>query len=340
MLKRLVRQLPDWRSPKALVLMYHRIAAPPVDVWDLAVTPARFAEHLQVLRSSAKVLSTAELLARVQTRTLEGHSVAITFDDGYEDNFTAARPLLERVHLPATFFVVANTLGQGQGFWWDELEHILLLSPQLPSFFSLMLGDGRTLAFDLRGEQVLSEKLLAQHGRWKALLDPPPTRRAALYYQLWQSLKPLPYPQQQAAIINIKTWAGVPEYAGLTCPPMSRAQLTDLSSNPLFTVGAHTVTHPALACHSLARQHEELQTSKTMLEQALHKPVHLLAYPYGNYNDDTLPLVGSAGFSAAFTTQAQAVTQAADPYRLGRCQVNNWTGAALRRQLRRWFAYY
>jgi peptidoglycan/xylan/chitin deacetylase (PgdA/CDA1 family) len=319
--------------------MYHRVAKAPVDVWDIAVTPARFAEHLQVLKDWIPVLSTAELLAKVKTGTLKGRSVAITFDDGYEDNYTSARPLLEQVQLPATFFVVANTLGQSRSFWWDELEHILLLTKQLPPFFSLVL-DGRTLAADLRGEQVLNDQLRVQHHKWKALLTPPPTRRATLYYQLWQALRSLPYAQQQEAMIHITSWAGTPVHAALTCPSMSLAQLTHLDSSPLFTVGAHTVTHPALACYTPAQQHSEMQMSKTMLEQALHTPVHLLAYPYGNYNEHTPSLACSTGFSAAFTTRAQAVTNAADPYQLGRCQVNNWDGAAFRRQLKRWFAYY
>ena len=46
--------------------------------------------------------------------------LAITFDDGYEDNFRYAAPILERLELPATFFVVTQWIGTETVAWWDR----------------------------------------------------------------------------------------------------------------------------------------------------------------------------------------------------------------------------
>ncbi len=47
--------------------------------------------------------------------------VAITFDDGYEDNFRVAFPLLERFSTPACIFVVTGLVGRPDALWWDRV---------------------------------------------------------------------------------------------------------------------------------------------------------------------------------------------------------------------------
>jgi peptidoglycan/xylan/chitin deacetylase (PgdA/CDA1 family) len=51
--------------------------------------------------------------------TLDRH-LAITFDDGYRDNFENAAPILERLSLPATFFIVSQWIGSDVVPWWDR----------------------------------------------------------------------------------------------------------------------------------------------------------------------------------------------------------------------------
>ena len=46
---------------------------------------------------------------------------AVTFDDGYLDNHDIAAPILQRLGVPATFYVVSNHVGSGRRFWWDLL---------------------------------------------------------------------------------------------------------------------------------------------------------------------------------------------------------------------------
>jgi peptidoglycan/xylan/chitin deacetylase (PgdA/CDA1 family) len=103
--------------PRAVVLLYHRIGEPAVDPHGQAVPPATFASHLEMLRSRYHILPLEELLDRLPRRAYPDGTVAVTFDDGYADNLTAAR-----LGVPFTVFVTVQPVLDGSPFRWDGRE--------------------------------------------------------------------------------------------------------------------------------------------------------------------------------------------------------------------------
>lgn len=327
----------QYTQPKAAVLMYHQVAEPDTDIWDLAVSPAHFEQQLRVLKRMGTVISTTELSERLHHGKLKRRSIAITFDDGYLDNYLHARPLLTQHQLPATFFIVSGNVGVAQEFWWDELADILLSAGHLPAALSLRWPDGNHLEANLQPEQHLTPELRQQHQQWRVSGQAPPTLRAALFYKLWQQLRPLRAPAQQACLQQLRAWAGRPPGVRPAYQSISLSQLHELHNNPLFTIGAHTATHPALASHPIAFQQQEVEAGRQALCQALGQQPELLAYPYGSYTNETAVLAAQLGFKAAFTTDARLVTTATEAHKLGRFQVNNWNGDEFKRRLAYWF---
>lgn len=114
------------RNGEAVVLMYHRVAAPASDLWGLSVTPAHFAEHLEVVKERFRPVALRDLVTGIHDQAVPSRSVAITFDDGYRDNLYAAKPLLELHGIPATVFVATSYIDSTRDFWWDEVEQLLL----------------------------------------------------------------------------------------------------------------------------------------------------------------------------------------------------------------------
>ena len=115
--------------------MYHRIADSQADVWDIAVSPENLEEQLKFLKKKHSVILLKDLVKQVQNKWIKKNSVAITFDDGYADNFIIAKPLLEKYELPATFFIPSINIGQQKEFWRDELEqaqHVVAPAGSVP----------------------------------------------------------------------------------------------------------------------------------------------------------------------------------------------------------------
>ena len=104
--------------PRALVLVYHRVAETRDDPYGQAVRPETFARHLELLAREHPIVPLRDLVER---RYRDG-AVAITFDDGYADNLTEALPIAAKV--PITVFVTVEPVLDGSRFWWDEIAGI------------------------------------------------------------------------------------------------------------------------------------------------------------------------------------------------------------------------
>ena len=110
------------------ILMYHyvRVNPNPKDRagFVLSVTPADFAQQMALLDASGFHTVT---MAQVREYILHGtplppKPIALTFDDGYDDAYTAALPVLEQHHQKATFFIISGFIGRTHYMTWSQVE--------------------------------------------------------------------------------------------------------------------------------------------------------------------------------------------------------------------------
>jgi peptidoglycan/xylan/chitin deacetylase (PgdA/CDA1 family) len=116
-----------WLSPRYTVpvLMYHRFG---YEQSTLFVTPENFRKQMGYLkRKGCDVISLDELVEGIQTgRKFKHNTVAITVDDGYEDNYIHAYPVLKENNFPAAIFIIADHIGVVKGFLtWEEVSQML-----------------------------------------------------------------------------------------------------------------------------------------------------------------------------------------------------------------------
>ncbi len=169
----------SWRLrplPSLLVLMYHRVL--PADHPDRAieqpgmyVSPQTLDMHLALLERYMSIVHLDDWLRGAAAgERLPELACALTFDDGWQDNFEHAFPVLRRHGAPATIFLVSGMIGTGREFWPNRLARLLSrLPPQgrLPAPLEGALGPvlertrdtGRWTLEDLDRAVVLAKQL-------------------------------------------------------------------------------------------------------------------------------------------------------------------------------------
>ncbi|MBF0510930.1 MAG: polysaccharide deacetylase family protein [Candidatus Omnitrophica bacterium] len=109
------------------ILMYHHVGVPSVCKWHLnVVSENSFDYQMSFLkRHGFKVISFKDLVEGLKAgRAFARNTVVIQFDDGYEDNYKYAFPILKKYGFPATVFVISDMVGQPGFLTWDEIKEM------------------------------------------------------------------------------------------------------------------------------------------------------------------------------------------------------------------------
>lgn len=334
-LRSLVRRR-DRRSEGSVVLLYHRIGRTSSDPQLLCVTPEHFAEHVGLIAESYEPIRLQDLVAALREGELPPRGVAITFDDGYADNFAAAKPVLEDAQIPATVFVASGWLGGDRLFWWDELEVLLLRPGRLPPVLELDTGT-EILRWQLGDDAVYTSETAAARSSWTVLDSDDPGSRQRIYRELSVRLRGLDETARDRVLDALRSVGERNDSVDGELPrPLTLDELRRLASGDLVDIGAHTVTHPTLSRLEADVQREEITGSRQQLEGALGRPVVSFAYPYGGASDfdqTTALIVRDAGFDHACANMSSRLERGTDVYRLPRILVRDCGGAELARIL-------
>ena len=286
-------------DPPILVLLYHRVTSLPSDPEMLAVTPENFRAQLRYLKEHCPVLRFEE-----EWGAAPKPAVVITFDDGYADNLREVVPILEELALPATFFITTGTIGNSGGFWWHELERIILEKRNLPPAFTLTDTE--------------------YGGSWSTATI---SERQTFYQEMVRFMNHTTGDLRSNVLRDLRIWAEEAETADDRHRTLTVEELQQLAGSHCATIGAHTVTHTRLSTLSAAAQEEEIVTSKKQLEAWLNRDISLFSYPFGrrpDYTDASINLCRKAGFTKVAANFPGQVHRWTDQYQIPRHLVRNW----------------
>jgi len=152
-------QAPPGQRPYIPILMYHyvRYVDPGLDSlgFGLSVTPEQFGAQLAWLRAAG--YESVRMDAAAACIRGEGpcpaRAVALTFDDGYADAYTAALPLLQQHGFVATFYIVSGFVGQPGYMGWQEIRALRDAGMEIGAH-SLTHPDLTSLGLDAMRAQV------------------------------------------------------------------------------------------------------------------------------------------------------------------------------------------
>ena len=146
------------------VLMYHAVSDDKWGYWDLFVSPQTIEEELQYLQENGYETIWFEDLSHVEDYE---KPVILTFDDGYDDNYTELFPLLQKYSAKATIFVIPKAIGTAHKMTAEqiyELSQSGLVSIQSHTYShgNLSTMDEETLIFEMEASRNYLAALTGQ----------------------------------------------------------------------------------------------------------------------------------------------------------------------------------
>ncbi|UVK41222.1 polysaccharide deacetylase family protein [Mesorhizobium sp. AR10] len=304
---------------RPMVLMYHRVGAPPVDPWELAVSPQNFARQIEVLTKARDIVPMQWLAQRLREGRPPRNAVAITFDDGYADVLQNGVPILRRMNCPATVFVTTHAITDPSVFWWDILSRIILETPALPNALEIEIA-GRNYDWRVGKDAMQADSNNA-------------INRTKLHFDLHALLKPLRAHEREKALERLARWAGTDASPRGSDRAMTHSELRQLADIDGISIGAHTRTHPSLPLLKRDDLKREISGSRQECEEITGRRVVGFAYPFGDFNGSTANAVRSAGMDYAVTALPREAEPRVDPFRLPRVTVADWDEADFRRMV-------
>jgi len=205
--------------------------------------------------------------------------IAVTLDDGYRDNFEHALPVFRRHSVPFTIYVCAGFCDRTSELWWEALDRVIAGADSVP-----MPGgeDGRIPT------RSTAEKLKA--------------------YEVWRAWLTTEADEvrQRVAIRELCTTHGLDLAALARKLVMDWDEVREIAADPLASIGAHTLTHPALARLAPNAAFQEMSASADRIEAEIGRRPTSIAFPYGYRaaaGAREAGLAEQAGFAASVTTR-------------------------------------
>jgi peptidoglycan/xylan/chitin deacetylase (PgdA/CDA1 family) len=293
-----LRWLARRRGKSAAILMYHSVLEEPSRVTDslggIALSTTVFRSQMEMLAREFRPIDLAQA-GRFLTEEgeLPERAVVITFDDGYTDNYEIAMPILDRVGVPAAFYVTVDCIERRTLPWPSRLRFAFRTTPKknwvdsAGKSWNLSSAEDRETAYLNGCDQVCQTAgvaLEAEVARAERELEAKLPDNTGQLMMTWEQVKGL---EQKGHI-----------------------------------VGSHTMTHPNMAFLKLEDLRRELTVSKQTMESHLGAPVRHLSYPcpalFPNWTQQTTEESKRAGYRTAVTTNDGVVRKRDNPMELKR----------------------
>lgn len=262
----------------------------------------QFDEEMRWL-SKNKPLTTMRQIARAHAgkATLPDKAVAVTFDDGFLNNYTEAWPVLEKYNIPSTIYLATGFIGTGRIGWGDRIEDAIMGSANTE--LTLFI-DGHPRSWLLKGSEKKISAFTEVKAICKKLQD---ADKNAIIGTIDRTLS---YKSQtDHPLYNFMDWNQVRE--------MNKSQLIDF--------GAHTIDHVSLSRVPEEEMHRQIDGSVSTLIQELGKPCELFSYPEGqsdDFNDTVIRHLQHHGFDHCPTAiDGDNTLETTDPFHIRRIMV-------------------
>jgi peptidoglycan/xylan/chitin deacetylase (PgdA/CDA1 family) len=225
---------------------------------------------------------------------------AITFDDGFENNLTVARPILNRLGIPATVYVTSRFIDENGMSWIDRIEYAM----EVVNTRALMLpwSEG-SVSFTTAAEKIAVLGDIRAHVKSTPDLDVD-----AFVSGIFRQLNMEEVRSSTEQLDQKMTWDQVREWSG-----------------DGFAVGGHSHSHAILSFLAPFKLAREIDVSLQMLREKAGIVTPHYSYPEGLahcYSDNVIRMLKDRGITCCPTAIDGINRPGADPFHLRRVMVS------------------
>ena len=297
------------KQPELLILMYHRILPTDdpralLEEPGMMVSPETFRLHMSIIKSLFETMHLSRWLELKNSGSkLPLRTCAITFDDGWADNYEFAYPILQELDMPATIFLVSDMIGTDKMFWPERLARTLnTIAQECPDQWS-----NSSLDWIKQGQTSYQFSTL------------PPTQEElseiianAKIYTDKEINARLDYIESELQLLETRHTPSL----------LNWGQVSEMTKSGLIELGSHSCQHIRLNddISSELLQHEVV-ASKRNIEQHTKHTISLFCFPNGDYSSQAMELVRE-NYIGAITTKSGWNTIISDDHTLQRIGVH------------------
>jgi peptidoglycan/xylan/chitin deacetylase (PgdA/CDA1 family) len=282
------------RARGSRIVVYHGICRKDHTRYNnIFLRQKTFEEHLRYYKEYFNVVTLDDYFAGRWSN--DRFNVCISFDDGFENNYLYALPLLEKYGVPAVFFITAIREAGYDILWNDALGQLNKYGPYRMVYRDETFRKGEFNHYisertGVRLVETLRSAGFAEKATMMRELYPLAPFRARKEEEYWRQ--------------------------------MTETQIRELSSSPMATIGSHGFYHNDLGRIPIGDVEKELSASRHFLEEWTGKPVRSFAFPYGTYTRDAVAAASRAGYDQILALDYHHPEDRSDPAMRERFIVN------------------
>jgi len=263
------------------ILMYHGIVKTPLSFsdWCFLDEPA-FRDQIAYIKKHFRLLPLSKAIELLKSDAITKPTAVLTFDDGFQNVYDAAFPILQEYEAPATLFLTTELVDSTDTVWFCRLNQALAGTKKSSLAW-------RGVSYHIAG----------------------PAEKSRVSSIIQNQLKKLPPPVMKASLLEI---FGHLEAHPARCVEegspfqMLRAEaIKRMFNSGLIEVGSHSHSHTSVSLLTPEEQKREIQTSLGIVQELTGRPCESFAYPNGcwnDYNETSLQLLRASGVHCAVTT--------------------------------------
>lgn len=282
-----------------IILMYHQVLAnPPDQMCDpgMYVMADTFAMHMNELSSFFEIVPLDEILFSKQ----KGQNLcAVTFDDGWLDNYDNAFPILKQLKIPATIFIPTEMIGTNQKFWFESLW----------------------AAADNARETDRQQEFISFFNNIISSLNYTKQITQRYLFELTSLLK------NQINAIELDSL--ISTLSSIFCEDSNKRSLINWEEcNKMgkqgVRFGSHCLHHYITTSLNSNIKSQEICASLKQLKENTSAFTPFFSYPNGDWDDESISLIDAAGYKGAVTTMLGTIKPSTDQYLLNRIPMHDY----------------